>query len=59
MAKMYVCKTLRLMHYLIRGGFECKKIQNDRNNPDYMVFLFEDSKELREYLRGYRKNNAA
>lgn len=48
----YVCKTLRLMNYLCKK-FNVKKIIRDKDNNKFVVFLFDDSKEFREYLSGY------
>ncbi len=52
---MYICKTLRLMNYLCKK-FDVVKVQRDRNNENYLVFIFEDTKELREYLSKYKNN---
>ena len=51
---MYIAKTLRMMNYLVKGGFTCIKVQKDKFNEDYVVFLFEDSIKLREYLSSYK-----
>lgn len=48
-------KTLRMMNYLIRCGFDCKKIEKDRYNVEKVVFAFEDSKNLRQALRIYKR----
>lgn len=50
--KKYVAPTLRIMNYLCKK-FDCIKVQSDRNNPKFQVFIFEDSEELREYLSKY------
>ncbi|MBY6816441.1 hypothetical protein HYH38_08420 [Clostridium botulinum] len=50
----YIAKTLRMMNYLAKK-FDCMNIQKDESNPKFSVFLFKDSKELREYLKEYRK----
>lgn len=52
---MYICKTLRLMNYLCKK-FDVVKLQRDRNNENYLVFIFEDTKELREYLSKYKND---
>ncbi|WP_338595208.1 DUF5659 domain-containing protein [Clostridium baratii] len=51
---MYIVKTLRLMNYLVRKGFDCKKIEKDRYNAAKVVFKFEDCKELRQALYNYK-----
>lgn len=50
----YIAKTLRMMNYLAKK-FDCIKVQKDNNNENFSVFIFKDSLELREYLRGYGK----
>lgn len=50
--KYYVCKTVRLLNYLSKR-FDVIKVDRDRNNKDFIVFLFEDSVSLRSYLRNY------
>lgn len=50
----YIAKTLRMMNYLCKK-FDCIKVQKDNNNEKFSVFIFKDSLELREYLRGYGK----
>ena len=52
---MYICKTLRLMNYLVREGFDCVDIEEDRYKADYVVFKFVDSKELRRAVDKYYK----
>ena len=51
---MYIIKTLRVMNYLVRAGFDCKKIERDRFNNNKVVFAFEDCKELRQALDNYK-----
>lgn len=41
MGKLFVCKSKRLAGFLITHGCECIKIDKDKLNPDYSVFLFE------------------
>nr|DAH12584.1 MAG TPA: hypothetical protein [Caudoviricetes sp.] len=52
--KYYVCKTVRLLNYLSKK-FDVVKIDKDRNNPNFVIFLFEDTLEFREYLNKYNK----
>lgn len=50
---MYVIKSMSMMHYLVRAGFNILKFEDARDNPDKKVFLFEDSKDLREAMTRY------
>ena len=52
---IFVCRGLNLMNYLVREGFDCKKVKKDNKNPDYVVFCFADTKELRKSLDKYFK----
>lgn len=52
--KYYVVKTMRQASWLINEGFEKIKEQEDRNNPKFNVFLFEDTIELRSALERYK-----
>ena len=38
--KCYVVKSIRLMMYLVRKGFNVVNVIDDINNPKYKVFLF-------------------
>lgn len=50
--QLYICKTLRMMNYLCKR-YDCIKMADDKDNPKFKVFLFEDSDEFREYLSKY------
>lgn len=49
----YVAKTMRLANFLAKK-FDMLKVKDDRNNPSFKVFLFEDTLALREWLREYK-----
>lgn len=49
----YVAKTMRLANFLAKK-FDILKCVDDRENPNYKVFLFEDTLALREWLREYK-----
>lgn len=53
----YVCKTIRLLTYLIKQDIVLKKVVDDKDNSKYKVFLFEDSDKLRQALELYNKAN--
>ena len=54
--KLYCCKTVRLLNYLSKK-FDVVKVGRDKHNEDYIVFLFEDTDEFRDYLKEYKKGN--
>lgn len=49
----YVIKSLRMMTYLIRQGFNIYKVKDDDKNSYYKVFLFEDSEDLRKAISDF------
>ena len=53
---IFVCKSLRLLNYLVRNGFNCIKARPDRENSRFIVFIFDDCRELRNCLDRYDKN---
>lgn len=51
--KFYVCKRIRLLNYLQNNGFNYIKTEQDKNNPNYLVWIFIDSKKLRSTIEEY------
>ena len=49
----YVAKTLRMANFLAKK-FDILKVVDDRENPAFKVFLFEDTLALRKWLREYK-----
>ena len=49
----YIAKTIRMMNFLCKR-YNVKKVIPDRDNDKFVVFLFDDSDELREYLKEYK-----
>lgn len=49
----YIVKTIRLMTYLIRKGFNLYRVVDDSVNPYYKVFMFEDTPKLRKVITEY------
>ncbi|EOU1144040.1 hypothetical protein AB8I97_000787 [Clostridium perfringens] len=50
---MYIVKTLRKMQYLVRNGFDCKKIEKSLKDSERVVFAFEKTDELMKCMREY------
>ena len=44
----YVVYSLRIANALTNKGFQIKATRVNYKNPKFMVFLFENTKELRE-----------
>lgn len=45
--KMYVVRSIRMMSELIKQDFKLINVVDNKDNPHFKVFLFEDNKELR------------
>jgi hypothetical protein len=52
---IYPVYSLSMLHFLIRQGFNCIKVDDNENNPNYKRFLFHDSRELRKQLTAFHK----
>ena len=52
---MYVIKNQVMASYLMSIGFRLVKLDVDRNNLNRNVYLFNDSKELRNAMTEYKK----
>jgi len=50
----YVADTIKEMTFLVKKDCILKKVTDDRKNPRYKVFLFEDSPYLQECLKDYK-----
>lgn len=53
--KVYVIKTFRMVEYLEKFGIKMLRQVPDNKNPDYNVFLYEDTLELRHALDKKKK----
>lgn len=53
--RKYISKTQRLTTYLIKQGFKWLGTVKDKFNEDKVVFIFEDTQELRDSLGNYGK----
>ena len=51
--KTYVCRRMRVLSHLLQHGFEPFAVSTDFNNPKYKVWLFTETKELRESVEEY------
>ena len=54
----YVVRSLRMMHYLIREGFDIQNISDSNENPKLKVFCFTDTPELRDAITKFTKSKS-
>lgn len=52
---MFVVRSMKLAGYLMQRGFVLIKLQDDRNNSNRNVFLFNESNELKNAIEEYKK----
>jgi hypothetical protein len=56
MIVMFVCKSLSLANFLITNKSNLIKIDRDKGNKNYLVFLFEKNEVLENALSKWRSN---
>ena len=55
MSKVQVVKSFNDANVLLEKGYRMLKIDRDRNNREYLIFIFEYSDELRKDLKNLEK----
>ncbi len=55
--KYFDCYSAKLAGYLRQNGFKIQGTRINLSKPQYDVFLFEDTPELREYFDKYCSNS--
>lgn len=50
---MYVCRRMKLCGFLLSKGFKYEKVEPDRYNPKFSVWIFKSSPELRLAIEEY------
>ena len=55
---MYVIRTQKLALYLMKKGFELIRTDDNRDNLQYKIFLFNDTPVLREMVKQYKRLNS-
>ena len=53
--KYYPVKSIKLMTWLIRHGFDLYSVRDDFLNQRYKVFIFKNSKELKNCIGEFNK----
>lgn len=52
---MYIVRTLKLKKYLEKLGFEAEGSIPNKDIPKFLVWLYQDTKELRQVVKEYCK----
>ena len=55
MSKVQVVKSFNDANVLLEKGYKMLKRERDRNNRDYLIFIFEYSDKLRKDLKELEK----
>lgn len=55
MSKVQVVRSFNDANVLLEKGYRIIKIDRDRNNREYLIFIFEYSEELRRDLKELEK----
>lgn len=50
---MYTVRSLELMNWLCHRGFTVMKVLDSDKNPQFKIFLFQDSEEVRNAVDSY------
>lgn len=50
---IYVCRKIRLLNHLLNKGFMFIRTEQDKYKPNYNVWLFKDTIELRNSIEEY------
>ena len=48
---MFVCKSKTLANFLMENNLKCERVNEDKLNPHYMVFLFKKSNEWNRLMK--------
>ena len=54
--KYYVCRRIRILTFLLERGFQYIKMEQDKYNPNYNIWLFRDCDEIRAAVEEYYNN---
>lgn len=56
---MYVIRNVNMANYLLKNGYQIAKIDIDNIDKRRLVFLFDDSSELRNCMSLFTKNGGS
>lgn len=51
--EMYIVRSLELANWLCNRGYKMLKVEDSEKNPKFKVFLFEDTKQIRNSVSEY------
>lgn len=52
---MYIIRTMSMANFLIENGFVLRKIDRNSENRNKLIFLFDDTKTLRDTMSHYKR----
>ena len=50
---MYVCRRMKLCSFLLSKGFKYERVEQDKFNPKYQVWIFKNTPELKLAIEEY------
>jgi hypothetical protein len=53
---VFICHGVKLARFLISHGLECKKVELDKVNPDYLIYKFEKTNEIDKLMGIWQSN---
>lgn len=56
---MYIIRSLDLMNWLCNRGYRVLKVEDSERNPQFKVFFFKDTPEIRESVSMYLASKGA
>lgn len=55
MSTIKFVKTQKLAGYLMLNGFKFLRVDDDRNNPDYKIYIFRNENGIEEAIDSYKE----
>lgn len=46
----YIVRSLTMMNYLVRSGYDVMKVEDSIDNPKFKVFMFEKTPQLEKSM---------
>lgn len=55
MNKLFVCKSIALANYLLASECKLMRIDKDRENNNFLIFLFYKNQNLNKAMNSWKK----